>query len=119
MAAIDNARRHFDAIGVRKIEVPEWGESDDQPLAIYFSPFTLADKQKLAEVGEREGFLARLADALIMKATDAEGKKLFTIDEKRALRTKVDPDVIARVVAEMMRTPSVDDMEKNSSRTPS
>lgn len=120
MSLIDNAKKHFNEISApRRIEVPEWGEDAEHPAVIYTTPFTLAEKQKLMEIGDREGYLSRLADALIMKATDDAGKKLFTIDHKHALRHKVDSDVLARVVNEMMRVPSVEDMEKNSPRTPS
>lgn len=117
MGLIDRMKAHFTDIGVRHVEVPEWGE-DGKPLAIYFSPMTLAEKQKLMTIGERDGYVARLADALIMKAMDAEGKKLFTIEDKRTLRNQVDPDVLARVVRDMMASPGEDEMGKGSSGTP-
>lgn len=116
MSLIDRMKAHFTDIGVRSIEVPEWGE-DGKPLVIYFAPMTLADKQKLMTIGERDGYVARLADALIMKAMDAEGKKLFTVGDKQALRHQVDPDVLARVVRDMMAGPTEEDMGKGSSRT--
>jgi len=111
MSVLDRMKAHFSDIGVRHIEVPEWGE-DGQPLVIYFSPLTLEEKQKLQTIGERDGYVARLADALVMKAMDKDGKKLFTIEDKRTLRKQVDPDVIARVVLEMMSSPGADEMGK-------
>lgn len=115
-ALIDRMKAHFTDLGVQSVEVPEWGE-DGKPLVIYFSPMTLAEKQRLVNVGEREGYVARLADALIMKAMDADGKKLFTVEHKVMLRNHVDPEVLARVVARMMLGPSAADMGKDSSRT--
>lgn len=116
MGVIDRMKAHFTDIGVRHVEVPEWGE-DGKPLVVYFRPMTLAEKQKLMTIGEREGYVARLADALVMKAMDAQGKKLFTIEDKQALRNQVDPDVLARVVRDMMASPSEEEMGKDSSGT--
>jgi hypothetical protein len=117
MAAIERIKQHFAGIGVRHVESAAWGE-EGKPLLIYFSPMTLAEKQRLLTIGEEQGYVARLADALIMKALDADGKKLFTIEDKHALRNQADPDELARIVREMMSSPSVDDMGKGSSRTP-
>lgn len=113
---IGRMKRHFADLGVQTIEVPEWGE-EGKPLVIYFKPITLGEKQRLMTLGEREGYIARLADALVMKALDADGKKLFTIEHMPALRNSVDPDVLSRVVARMMASPSADDMGKASSET--
>jgi hypothetical protein len=117
-SVIEQMKRHFAAFGTQSIEVPEWGE-DGKPLVIYYTPMTLAEKQRLDYALEREGRVGRLADALIMKALDAQGKPLYTVADKKALREEVDPDVLARVVVRMMTTPSIEDMEKNSKGTPS
>ena len=47
-----------------------------------------------------------------MKALDEKGENLFTIDDKVALRTQVDANVIARIAAEIM-TPAASEIEKN------
>jgi hypothetical protein len=117
MSAIERAKAHYTDLGVQSQEVPEWGEPADgenpvKPLIIYWKPITLSEKQQLQTIGERDGYVARLADALIMKALDAEGKKLFTIEHKHALRHQVDPDVLARVVMRMMASPGVTEMGK-------
>jgi len=44
---IDRARLHFKADELRRFEVPEWGESAEQPLVLFAKPITLADKQLL------------------------------------------------------------------------
>lgn len=113
MSAIDAAKRHFSALGRHRIEVPEWPADDGTPLVIHAAPMTLADKQKVARVGEREGHVAMLASVLILKAEDADGKKLFTLDDKHALINVVDSEVISGIVKKMMETPSVEDQEKN------
>lgn len=125
MSAIDRAKAHFTDYGIQSIEVPEWGEPADgdqpgKPLVVYWKPITLAEKQRLQAVGEADGYIARLADCLILKAVDADGKKLFTLADKHALRHLVDPDVVARVVLKMMASPGVQEMGKGSSaETPS
>jgi len=117
MAVLDRAKAHFTDLGVQHLEVPEWGEpasgeTPAKPLLIYWKPITLAEKQQLHNVAERDGYLARLADALILKALDAEGKKLFTIEDKFTLRHGVDPDVLAYVVTRMMASPGVKELGK-------
>jgi len=112
MSAIDSAKAHFAGFGIQQLEVPEWGE-DGKPLIVYWKPMTLAEKQRLATVGEQDGYLARLADCLILKGLDAEGKKLFTLEHKHALRHSVDPDVLARIVTRMMAAPAAGDLGKS------
>jgi hypothetical protein len=117
--AIEQAKAHFSAFGVQRIEVPEWGTPEGGPLVIYYHPINLEQRQRLATIRERDGYISSLADALIMKARTAEDKPMFTIADKHALRLQVDPDVLAKVITRMMAAPSVEDAEKNSPGTPS
>lgn len=112
MAAIDQVRAHYDRQAVRQIEVPEWGD-ESGPLIIHFGPINLAEKQRILRAGEADGRLFSLVEALVIKARDAEGKPLFTIADKKFLRERADPDVIARIVAEMMSAVDVETAEKN------
>jgi len=43
MSVIDNAKKHFDSLETRIIEVPEWGDDEDSPLKIYCKPITLSE----------------------------------------------------------------------------
>lgn len=113
MAAIDFARAHFSAKARIRIEVPEWAVEGGGPLVIHASPLTLAEKQKIDVYRERWGNMEGLAYTLILKAEDAEGKKLFTLDDKRALMTQVDPDVLARVVLAIVVPATPEVLEKN------
>lgn len=117
MSIIDRMKAHFAGLGAQKIEVPEWGE-DGRPLVIYYHPITLAERQKIMAAGERDGAVAAYADVLIMKALDAQGKNLYTIEHKHALRHSVDPDIIRRVGMQMMVVPTAAEMGNASSRTP-
>ncbi len=118
MGILDRAKAHFADFGVQSAEVPEWGEPAEgenpgKPFVIFWTPITLAEKQRLATVAQEDGYLARLADCLIMKALDGEGKRLFTLENKHDLRHKVDPDVLARVVTQMMASPGVKALGKS------
>lgn len=111
MAAIDQITAHFNRQEMRRIEVPEWGE-EGQPLVIFSRPMTLEEKQKLLNVGERDGRLMMLVETLIMKALDANGGRLFQIDAKKSLKSNADPDVLARVALEITRSPTPEELEK-------
>ena len=108
---IDRAAAHFSAQEVRTIEVSEWGD-DDGPLIIYVEPFTLREQSRLHKQSSGGNDASVLADVLIMKCLDEAGNKMFALDDKRALQTKVDAGVLARVATEIM---SVDpeEIEKN------
>ncbi len=98
----------------RIIEVPEWG--DDAPLAIYVSPLTCADVDKLQR--KHKDFLtsmsiAAMVDLIIQKAEDKEGEKLFTLEDKPFLmREQI--TVVSTVAAQMFAgISSVEEQEKN------
>jgi hypothetical protein len=110
MSVIDRVKEHFESQGVKKIEVAEWGE-EGQPLVIYCSPFTLAEKRNLFK-GARTDDLGVLVDAVMLKAKDKDGNKVFKLDDKQVLLNKADPEIIARVATEMLNTISIEDAEK-------
>jgi hypothetical protein len=110
MSVIDRVKEHFESQGVKKIEVAEWGE-EGQPLMIYCSPFTLAEKRNLFK-GARNDDLGVLVDAIMLKAKDKDGNKIFKLDDKQVLLNKADADVIARVSTEMLNTVSLEEAEK-------
>ena len=70
--------------------MPEW------KLTIYAAPVTLAEKNRLYKKS-KESDMELLVDLLIMKATDANGQKLFTLEHKPTLLNKADSNVVARV----------------------
>jgi len=114
MSAIDQVKAHFGRLDTRQIEVPEWADDQGNPLIIHCAPITLAEKAKITRAGDEFGRVIMLVHALIIKAEDAEGKKLFTLADKKALAERADPDVIARIVSQMMYAPSIEEAEKNS-----
>ena len=110
MNVIDRVKEHFEQQGVKKIEVAEWGE-EGKPLIIYTSPFTLGEKRNLFK-GAKNDDLGVLVDAIVLKAKDGEGNKIFKLDDKQTLLNNADANVIARVATEMLNGVSYEEAEK-------
>jgi hypothetical protein len=106
MEAIDLVREHFNSLGNKRIEVPEW------KLVIYASPMTLSEKNRVYKKSVASD-MDLLVDILIMKATDENGKKLFTIDNRLTLLNKADSNVVSRVANEIVSSeaPSLDELK--------
>jgi hypothetical protein len=90
MEAIDLVREHFASLGTKKIEVPEW------KLTIHATPVTLAEKNRLYRKG-KDNDMELLVDLLILKASDANGQKLFTLEHKPTLLNNADSNVVGRI----------------------
>ena len=111
MSAIDNAKKHFDTLETRIIEVPEWGEDEQNPLMIYCKPITLSETSKFMKLAKDDD-VQLLVYVLIYKALDEAGEKLFTIADKKSLLESVDRDVLIRVSSEVMNNVSQDEIKK-------
>ena len=110
MNVIDRVKAQFEALGIKKIEVAEWGE-EGKPLTIYCSTFTLGEKINLFK-GAKNDDLGVLVDAIVLKAKDSEGNKIFKLDDKLTLLNNADANVIARVATEMLNGISYEEAEK-------
>lgn len=106
MDAIDLVREHFASLGTKRIEVPEW------KLVVYSTPVTLAEKNKLYRKS-RENDMELLVDILIMKASNENGEKLFSMDNKITLLNKADSNVVARVANAILsdEAPSAEELK--------
>jgi hypothetical protein len=110
MNVIDRVKAQFEALGIKKIEVAEWGE-EGKPLIIYCSPFTLGEKRNLFK-GAKNDDLGVLVDAIVLKAKDSEGNKIFKLDDKLTLLNNADANVIARVATDLLSGVSYEEAEK-------
>ena len=110
MSVIDRVKDHFENQGIKTIEVAEWGE-EGKPLMIYCKPFTMAEKRNLFK-GARNDDLGVLVDVLHLKALDADGNKIFKLEDKKTLLMSADPEIIARVSTEMLSGESFEDVVK-------
>lgn len=101
MSAIDNAKKHYDSIETKIIEVPEWGDSDGNPLKIYCRPITLLEMKKFM-ASAKDDEVEMLVYVLIYKALNEKGENLYTIENKHDLLNKVDSGILVRVATEIM-----------------
>lgn len=108
---IDRVKAHFDAKEIKVIEVPEWGD-EQNPLYIYSSAMTLAQKNRLYKMA-KEDDLGLMVEALIMKAKDKEGNCLFSRADKPELMRSCDPDVLIRIATNIMSETDLEIAEKN------
>tara|TARA_Y100001970_G_C13827694_1_gene648128 strand:- start:332 stop:673 length:342 start_codon:yes stop_codon:yes gene_type:complete len=113
MKLIDRAKSHFESLGVQSIEIEEWKDEAGNPSIIYWNPINLSEKNKLFKKSDNMNDVSILADILIMKAIDKDGKKLFTIEDKIPLMHKVDSDVLSRIATEMVKAINPDEVKKN------
>jgi|TARA_Y100000114_G_scaffold108172_1_gene101556 hypothetical protein len=113
MSVIDRAKTHFENIGIQSVEVPEWKDDDGKPTIIYWQPINLFEKNKLFKKSDNMNDVSILADIVVMKSLDKDGKKLFKLDDKMDLMTKVDSDVLSRIATRMVQVISPDEVKKN------
>tara|TARA_R100000008_G_scaffold42602_1_gene24594 strand:- start:48 stop:389 length:342 start_codon:yes stop_codon:yes gene_type:complete len=113
MSVIDRAKSHFESLGTQSMEVPEWKDDDGNPTVIYWNPITLAEKKRLFQKSDNLNDVGILADIILMKAIDKDGKKLFTLEDKIALMHKVDSDVLAKVATQIIQNITPDEVKKN------
>ena len=99
----------------RVIEVPEWGE-DDAPLLMYVFPITAGDLNKIQKKHKNflnETTMDGMIDLIILKACDADGNRLFTLEDKVHLMNE-NVEVISPSAAKMFGDiETVEDAEKN------
>ena len=113
MKFIDRAKSHFESLGVQHIEVPEWKDEAGNTSVIYWNPITLSEKNKLFRKSENLSDVSILADIVVMKALDKDGKKIFKLEDKMDLMTKVDSDVLSRIATAMIQVATPEEVKKN------
>lgn len=112
---LSRAKAHFEQQGLHKIAVPEWG-AKGSPLVIYWTPLTVSERRKIYEPvdGKTPDGGTIMVRALLRKACNADGKKLFTeVDDEHELLHKVDGEVVGRISNAILfgiAGKSVDDM---------
>tara|TARA_R110000787_G_scaffold127474_1_gene238929 strand:+ start:163 stop:498 length:336 start_codon:yes stop_codon:yes gene_type:complete len=110
MSVIDRVKDHFESQGVKQINVAEWGE-EGQPLVIYSTPMSLAEKRNLFK-SAKDNDLGVMVDVIVLKGKDKDGNKMFKLDDKQVLMNKADPEVVARVAGDILNSVPFEDIEK-------
>ena len=113
MSILDRAKSHFENIGVQSIEVPEWKDEDGKPTVLFWNPINLYEKNKLFKKSDNMTDVSILADIVVMKSLAKDGKKIFKLEDKMDLLTKVDSDVLSRIATAMIQVVSPDEVKKN------
>jgi len=110
MNVIDRVKSQFESLGIKRLRLLS-GTEEGKPLIIYCSPFTLGEKRNLFK-GAKNDDLGVLVDAIVLKAKNADGEKIFKLDDKQVLLNNADANVIARVATEMLAGVSYEEAEK-------
>jgi len=112
MSAIDKVRDHFARSAPAPFEVPEWG------ITVYPKRENLAERLRRYAICRERGFdrANEIAYAIIKLAMDKDGKPLFTAEDRQALATEADPNVLEEIVLRLAGTDAaaVEAAEKNS-----
>lgn len=99
MSLLDKAKSHYRAkleAEPRKIDVPEWDS------IVYIKPgINLHQLGEIMELSQSGKLAEAMALTLIYRLIDENGKPLFRKAERVEIMRSVDPDVLARVVADI------------------
>jgi hypothetical protein len=96
------------------VDVVEWGEND-APLTIYFTNVSARDIEKVRS--KHNDFLTNpsltaMVDIIILKSENADGEKMFTLEDKVHLMGEP-IDIIAEVFGSVFSSNSAEELEKN------
>ena len=93
------------------LEVPEWGDSPDKPLKIYYKPaINFMAQGKILALFKQDKDSEAVVQSLIIKALDADGKHIFQQSDMQSLLREVDPDIVSRILSDM--STDIDDAEE-------
>lgn len=84
----------------RSRKIDAWSTDDDE-FIIYWSPITLAEKQKVQKHARGDDQETSVY-TLIFKATDQDGNKLFDLGDKKPLMSEIGSKEIDDVVLEIL-----------------
>ena len=106
-----NAKEHWreKLCDMQTMHVDEWD------CDVHWKPSTLAQRDRVFKFVAGNS-LEGLAESIIQRARDADGKKLFSQANKKDLMSNVDPDVLAKICTAMNEEPetTIEIARKNS-----
>jgi hypothetical protein len=103
---LERIKTHFSSQERVHFYVPEW-EQD-----LYMTPLSLREQDKINARGKESPYQIAVY-ALILKAEDESGEKLFTLDDKVTLLNNVSFITVERIITEMFNSGGVEESEKN------
>lgn len=113
MTIIQKAINHYANQEKLIISVPEW------ETEIHVLPMTMAEINMIQSISKKNSSIEQAANLIIIKARDADGNRLFKLEDKAALMEKVDYKVIARIAEaiEKLLLTDVETQKGNLQRT--
>jgi hypothetical protein len=97
MSIIDQAVAHYAAQERLIISVPEWG-TEENPLQIHVFPMTMAEVNMIQSISKKNASnMDHAINIILIKARDAQGNRLFKLEDKDNLMQRADYRVIARI----------------------
>jgi len=91
------------------IEVPEW-----KATIYYKRSWSLKAQEPVNRLTDQGKRSEAIVQALIIRALDEDGNKMFRNSDMTELMSKVDPDVISRIMIEMNKDEvDLEEAEKN------
>ena len=103
---INRIKTHFSNQERIHFFVQEWDQD------IYMTPLSLREQDKINARAKDSPYQLAVY-ALIMKAEDEQGEKLFSLDDKVDLLNNVSFGTVEKIITGMFSSGSVEDAEKN------
>ena len=100
MSVLQKAKKHFHSLNsgeLNSIDVPEW----ETKVYWKMGGLNFAQQSKVIELTNAGKTAEALVEMLILRAINADGKKMFKQVEKNEIMREVDPDIILKVVTAM------------------
>jgi len=110
---LEKATAHWETIKSGTVEIPEWGEKG-APLIGHFDRLTFEESEKVQREAKGDNVLASVK-LIIERLKDEAGARIFDDDPAtfHALRHKVDPQIIERIVRVILRVSTEAEAAKN------
>ena len=103
---LERIKTHFSSQERMHFFVEEWD------LDLYMSPLSLREQDKINARGKESPYQIAVY-ALILKAEDEKGDKMFTIDDKVPLLNNVSFTTVERIITAMFNSGGIEESEKN------
>ena len=118
MSILEGAKAHFRERlggGLKSLEVPEW-LVNGKPAVLYYKPsLNFQQQEKILKLSDEGKKAEAIVQALIERALDEDGNRLFKQANRLELMKMVDPEIVSRIVGEMSsdEEDDIDEIEKN------
>jgi len=100
MGVIDRVTAHYKEQQRLEVLVPEWGD-DSGPLVVYVHPMTMAEVNMMKKIASKKASnIEQAANIIVVKAKDANGQRLFKLNDRDKLMQECDYKVVSRIAEE-------------------